>query len=890
MQRLNFFSARCIKSILYLIAALAAAAAVASARADGNAPLKLKHGWAIQSSAKVRDAGDAISQPGYATQGWYPAAVPTTVVAALVADKIYPDPYFGMNLRKIPGTSYKIGANFSNEDMPNDSPFRVSWWYRTEFILPADAWQAKKAWLNFRGINYRANIWLNGHEIAAGENVAGAFRRYEFEVSEHLKPGQANALAVEVFPPTPHDLAITFVDWNPLPPDKDMGVWGDVFLAPSGPVAVRNSQVVTKLDPGANIAHLTVSAEVRNATASRVQGTLRGAIPDLASFSQPVTLASKEAKVITFSPREIPQLNISNPPLWWPYQMGAQNLQDLHIEFAVNAAVSDEQTLRFGMDEITSELGKTGGRLFKINGKNVLIRGGGYTPDMMLRDTPERWADDFSYVKGMNLNAVRLEGKLVADEFFSLADRFGILVMPGWCCCDHWERWKRWDSNEREVATASLRDQALRLRTHPSVFVWLNGSDNPPPADIETAYLSVLKDVDWPKPVISSATEKKTGPTGHTGVKMTGPYDYVPANYWLEDSHHGGAFGFNTETSPGPAVPPVESLEAMLGKDHLWPIDEYWDYHAGGGEFANIKLYTRALERRYGPAKDLNDYVWKSQAMAYEGERAMFEAFGQNKYRATGVIQWMLNNAWPSIIWHLYDYYLRPAGGYFGTKKACEPLHIQYSYFDRGVIVANQNEQAYPNLTVTSKIYDLRGVEKFSREQKIDSPADSSIQAFVIPDVPALPPTYFLKLNLTNSSGQLVSSNFYWLSSKPDQLDWDRSKWYYTPQSSFADLTGLSQLPAVALKYKSQFHTEGEKGVARVQIENPTDQVAFLVRLKVTRGKGGGEVLPVWWDDNYISLLPGEKREISAGFRSNDLQGATPAVEVDGWNVPRATN
>jgi exo-1,4-beta-D-glucosaminidase len=887
---LNFFPAPRIKSILYAVVALTAAAPVATARADGNAPLKLKDGWAIQSSAKVKDVGDAISQPGYATQGWYPAAVPTTVVAALVANKIYPDPYFGMNLRKIPGTSYKIGANFSNEDMPKDSPFRVSWWYRTEFTLPADAWQGKKAWLNFRGINYRANIWLNGHEIAAGENVAGAFRRYEFEVSAHLKPGQANALAVEVFPPTPNDLAITFVDWNPLPPDKDMGVWGDVFLAPSGPVAVRNSQVVTKLDPGANIAQLTVSAEVRNATDGPVEGTLRGAIPGAAPFSRLVTLASKETKVITFSPKDIPQLNISNPPLWWPYQMGAQNLEDLHIEFAVNAAVSDEQTLRFGMDEITSELTKDGGRLFKINGKSVLIRGGGYTPDMMLRDTPERWADDFSYVKGMNLNAVRLEGKLVADEFFSLADRFGILVMPGWCCCDHWERWKRWNSNEREIATASLRDQALRLRTHPSVFVWLNGSDNPPPAEIETAYLTVLKDVDWPKPVISSATEKKTGPTGHTGVKMNGPYDYVPANYWLEDSHRGGAFGFNTETSPGPAVPPVESLEAMLGKDHLWPIDEYWDYHAGGGEFGNINLYTRALERRYGPAKDLNDYVWKSQAMAYEGERAMFEAYGQNKYRATGVIQWMLNNAWPSIIWHLYDYYLRPAGGYFGTKKACEPLHVQYSYSDRGVVVANQNEQAYPNLTVTSKIYDLRGVEKFSREQKIDSPADSSIQAFAIPDVPALPPTYFLKLNLTDSSGQLVSSNFYWLSSKPDQLDWDRSKWYYTPQSSFADLTGLSQLPAVELKYTTQFNSEGEKGIARVLIENPTDQVAFLVRPKVTRGNGGDEVLPVWWDDNYISLLPGERREISASYRLRDLQGGAPSVEVDGWNVPRATN
>jgi hypothetical protein len=215
----------------------------------------------------------------------------------------------------------------------------------------------------------------------------------------------------------------------------------------------------------------------------------------------------------------------------------------------------------------------------------------------------------------------------------------------------------------------------LRLRSHPSLLMWLNGSDNPPPHDREVAYLNVEKETHWNKPVISSATAKETDVTGKTGVKMSGPYEYVPANYWTIDTKNGGAYGFNTETSPGPAVPPLEELETFIPEDKLWPVSDVWNFHAGGGQFKNIGIFSAALEKRYGEAKNASDFAWKSQAMAYEGQRAMFEAYGRNKYKSTGVIQWMLNNAWPGLIWHLYSYDLRPAAGYFGSKKALEPVH-----------------------------------------------------------------------------------------------------------------------------------------------------------------------------------------------------------------------
>ena len=316
------------------------------------------------------------------------------------------------------------------------------------------------------------------------------------------------------------------------------------------------------------------------------------------------------------------------------------------------------------------------------------------------------------YVRDMGLNTVRLEGKLETQEFYELADREGILVMAGWCCCDFWERWPRWKPQDYEIAKQSLRDQIYRLRSHPSLVMWLNGSDNAPPPDVEQMYLDVEKELLWPNPVVSSATGKGTSVTGDSGVKMTGPYEYVAPSYWEVDTPEGqpgrkqcnpggcgGAYGFNTETSMGPAVPPVESIRAMVGKDHMWPIDDVWNYHAGGGEFKTIGVFNDALANRYGKSDNVEDFATKSQMQTYEGVRAMYEAYSRNKYQATGVIQWMLNNAWPSMIWHLYDYYLRPGGGYFGAKRAMEALHPIYGYDDHSIWV------------VSSQYVDAKGTE-----------------------------------------------------------------------------------------------------------------------------------------------------------------------------------
>jgi len=843
--------------------------------------------WRMQSSCQESAKGEQISAVGFDASKWHDAEIPGTVVGALVTDKTLPDPNFGMNLKQFPGFVMDNRGVFATRDMPENSPYRCSFWFRTEFTAPKSPMSA--AWVHFLGINYRADVWLNGKKVADRADVAGAYREFEFRVEDALRKGAGNALAVEIFAPEKWDLGITWVDWNPTPPDKDMGIWREVFLSESGDVSLRSPFVNPKLSSDYKSATLNVSATLTNTTDRPVKATLK---VDLAGVqvSQPVELAARESKTARFTADQFPQLNLPKVHLWWPYQMGEPYLYTAKFQVISNGSESDSSVIQFGVREVTSELTSKGGRLFKVNGENVLIRGAAWAPDMLLRWSSKRLDADLNYVKHMGLNSIRLEGKVDRDEFFEKADELGLLVMPGWCCCDAWERWNHWTPETKNIAASSLVDQLSRLRNHPSVFVWLYGSDNPPPLEVENMYLDIFKKMEWPNPTVSSASEQTTTVTGKSGVKMTGPYEYVPPVYWLADTQAGGAYGYNTETSPGPAIPPKESLEKFIPKDHLWPIDEYWNFHSGRDRFATVNVFTDALNKRYGPASSLDDYERKAQAMAYDNERSMFEAYARNKYTSTGVIQWMLDNAWPSLIWHLYDYYLVPAGGYFGTKRAQEIVHVQYDYDTNSVSVINGTYEPIQGLEATARLFNVNGKEIDQRLGKVDLPPDSAVKAFDLPKPANLSATYFLKLYLNDASGSLVSENFYWLSTKLDTLDWSKRKdTVYTPQKEFADLTGLNSLPQVKLEWSSSVRQQSGKRIITVTVKNPGSSVAFQIHLRATKGKDGDDIVPIFWDDNYFSLLPGEEKSVSAAFDPADADGKPAVLELDGYNITPAT-
>jgi exo-1,4-beta-D-glucosaminidase len=859
-------------------------ALVVSPMLRAGAVTPLREDWQLQSACKLQATGESIAADAFVPDGWLKTAVPSTVLASQVAVGVFPDPYFGMNLRQIPGTTYPIGKLFANISMAADSPYRCGWWYRTEFTAPGAAHEGERQWLHFGGINYRGDIWLNGQKIADTTKVAGAYRTYDFDVTGVLKPGKRNVLAVETFAPTEKDLGINWVDWNPCPPDKDMGLWGAVELVSTGAVTLRSPLAVTHFtDSTLDAAELTVYAELHNASDRAVKGAVEGTAAGV-KLEQPVELAAHEDRTVVFTPEQFAQLRIRDPKPWWPRQMGEPHLERLTMSFREQGEVTDEKSVEFGFREVTSELTANGSRLFRVNGKPILIRGAGWSQDMLLRTDEHRLRDQFRLVEDMNLNTIRLEGKLETEEFFHLADQDGILVMLGWCCCDHWERWKDWTAEDLTIATASLRSQMLRLRHHASLLVWLNGSDNAPPTSVERAYLDVEAETHWPNPIISAASSQVTEGGGLNGVKMTGPYDYVAPSYWYVDKQNGGAYGFNTETSPGPAIPSLASREKFLPDPTAWPPSATWSYHNGGEGFINLKVMDAAMEAVYAKPQSAADYERISQTMEYDSERAMYEAYSRNKYAATGVIQWMLNNAWPSMIWHLYDYYLDAGAGYFGTKKACEPVHIQYSYDDRTIVVVNSTYDRVAGLHASVHVHDVAWKELYSEEANVDAGVDSSQVVFTIPEnlYTEAEKTFFIDLSLTDGAGKAVSRNFYWVPGTLTTFDWQKTEYTHTPAARHEDLTALANLPPSKVVARSVLEKTARGRELRLELENPSAALAFQVRAEV-RTKKGALIAPVIWSDNWIELVPGEKRVLTALLPESGAD--EPMVEIGSWNA-----
>jgi exo-1,4-beta-D-glucosaminidase len=922
VSRLDSVVLRSVLLFAALVAFCSTCSSFAAVPPATSTRLDLHTGWQLQSACVLQGSttgpaglknsnhpgldGEILSSQLYRPIGWVPTTVPSTVVAAQVAAGLIKDPFYGMNLRKLPGMDYPVGSMFSNLAMLDTSPYKCGWWYRTQFRLPA-GFAGQSVALHLDGVNYRADVWLNGKQIATKDDIVGTWRVFEFNLSVGLLYFGENVLAVEVFPPTPDDLAITWVDWNPAPPDKNTGLFREVYMTASGAVKLRYPYVATKLDDDFKSAQLTPVVEAWNAMGHAAKADILWEIEDK-KVHQEVSLEGDQKKSITFDPAQFPELAIRDPKLWWPHEMGTPTLYRARVSVTVEGKPSDSRDVTFGIRQVTSEM-NNGHTLFKINGKPVLVRGGGWAPDMLLRSSPERMEAEFRYLRDLGLNTIRLEGKLEAQSFYDLADKYGVLIMAGWCCCDMWERWNEWGNEQYRVAQASMRDQMRLLRNHPSLLVWLNGSDNPPIPSVESMYLRVGKDELWPNPFLSSASQTPTTVTGPSGVKMTGPYDYVPPNYWLIDTKLGGAWGFNTETSPGPAIPLPASLHKFLPPDKLWPQNDVWGYHEGGERFQTLTFYNTSMEHRYGAPKDLTDFMRKAYAMDYEGERAMFEAYARNKFTSTGVIQWMLNNGWPSLIWHLYDYYLVPAGGYYGTKKATEPLHVIYSYNDRSVAVVT-TAAPLAGVAVTATVYDLAGTQKWTQATTVDVSPEKATAALTVPALAGLSTTYFLKLTAADGNGSARSDNFYWLSTSPDEMDWQSTRGTATtPQVAYADMTALQSLAPASIRVQTKpaaspcavphavkptaspttppvpaAECDGGFLFQQMTIANPGKTVAFMVHARLVKSDGD-DVVPAFFDDNFVSLLPGESRSIGVRYRTADL-GKTPAhYEISGWNV-----
>jgi exo-1,4-beta-D-glucosaminidase len=846
--------------------------------------------WKIQSSMSVKSGGDVLSVGCAETESWYKASVPSTILGALVENGVFQDLYRDKNLLDI-----------------DTSQFGVPWWYLCEFDL-TDEEVEKNVILCLDGINYQGNIWLNGKLIADNSIVIGTYRRHEFELLGAVSCGR-NILAIEVIPPVPGDFAIGFVDWNPKPPDGNMGIFRDVTLSFYENVAIKYPNVVSKLDlDGFGEAKLTVHSILKNYTSSHIDGILTGLI-DSTSFSMRVNLEPYQEKSLIFKPDDFESLVIQHPRVWEPNNIGLPHLYDLELSFECNDRICDRTGITFGIREVSDYLTEDGHRGYIINGHKTLIKGAGWTDDLFLNDTYESIETQVQYARDMNLNCIRLEGFWgKSQEIYDLCDRYGILLMVGWSC--HWEHECHLGvpvdrlyggvhtPKAIDLIAESWKDQLLQLRHHPSIFVWTVASDIVPHPDLENRYIDIFNEYDTSRPYLNSTggvgSEQsiitndliESTISGSSGVKMLGPYDHTPPHYWYTNKNLGGAYGFNTETCPGANVPPLESLKKMFSPENLWPINETWDFHCGLYEFATLGRYKEALDQRYAPSSSVKEFAAKSQLMNYELMRPMFEAFQCNKGTATGVIQWMLNSAFPSLYWQLYDTYLTPNGAYYAVKKRCEPLHALYNYGENSVFIVN-DFHTQKNVQISIRLFDIKSCERFSKVLNILAPPDSSTFVMKLPEDCVLGSTYFLDLRLAESGGEAIGSNFYWLSDKKDVLDYDAKVGdfgFYTPSKEFADFTSLANLPFPRIDATESYIEDSEDRIYTVSLVNDNQEIAFFLVLDLVEKNKRETLTPVFWSDNYFSLMPFESRTITGKVKKSQLSQGQYEVRIQGWN------
>jgi exo-1,4-beta-D-glucosaminidase len=906
-------------------------------------------GWEVQSSAVATQTGAQISTPGFNTSTWLPVAsddagAPGTEIQALAQNGKCPGDtalqpvnqsssspnsvFFSTNMQSCYGFMSKVGAD-------TVAQFSVPWWWRADFTPNMAPGQV--ATLIVNGVIGSANVWVNGQQVATSSTVAGAYTRFSFNITGLVRPG-TNSLAIEVNPNNPAAMfTLDDVDWNQIPPDNNTGIQFPVQLAVDGALSDGNAHVVENNTADLSSSALTVKTDITNHTSSSQTGTVTVTITPPGNgapitVNQAVTIPASTTQTVTFSPSAFPALTIANPQVWWPYQMGAQPLYTLATSVSQNSAVLDSTSETFGIRNVTSSLvgssagEPSGARAFKINGVPIVIRGGGFSPNIFLHYSAADIAKQIALMKNMGVNTIRLEGHIMPPDFFEQVDQAGMLVNAGYQCCDAWELQSSGltTSADFQIMQNSALTIGQNLRNHPSVFSF-QWSDLPPTAQQESVSLAAFSQADFTDPIISSAEYSSSPQLGVSGQKE-GPYDWVPPDYWYDTTHFdtndstqtnaGGSWGYDSEQSAGDTVPTLDSLNRFMSPgdlSNLWQNTKANQYHLNyeprcktGYSFGTLCRFDTALSSRYGSWSSLAAYVEEAQAQGYENTRAQFEAFidhaNNTPLPSTGTIYWQMNKGWPSLLWTLYGSDGDQAGSYFGVQEANRSLHAMYALDNGTVTLDNLGSTTQSGLSVEAKVYSLAGtVLDDQTASNITLTGQQVLNRVLTPKVPAGNPVqvYFVEL-LLKRSGTLIDRNVYWLSTQPDAVNW--TKTLGQPQgtlSQYASLQSLQTLPQSSISATastaSQPGPDGADRATTVTVTNTSSStVAFLLRADVRRGTASGQELSgdnelqsSIWQGNDITLFPGESQTLTVTWNSADLQGATPVVSLSGWNVPK---
>ncbi|HME49474.1 MAG TPA: glycoside hydrolase [Mycobacterium sp.] len=900
-----------VKISISLSLLLCAGAYPVFAGSDPPEKLELADNWKLSPADGLSANGAAISVPDYDDSAWYKVRrMPATVLEVLRENNLYPNLY--------------VGKNLVNE-VPQDL-YKQDWWYRTTFSAPEGRTTYQ---LEFPGINYRGEIWLNGHLVADSDQVVGMYNAHELDVTPWIVPGASNTLAVKVTPERALqdidgvELADSWYDWinwnylgyqgpgknpangNSFVPDRNAGILKPVYLKATGAVELGAALVTSELPlPRTDSARLTIRANVHNYSAQPVRGVLRATItrPGKPSIqvAQPIRLSGGQNRPVSFTPDKFAQLTVGNPDLWWPYTMGAPNLYNLRLDFLVNSRLSDSTDVRFGIRQVSQhrdeEDAPNGGDFYlTVNGKDFLVRGATYTPDLLFKYDPDRETAILRYAKDLGLNMLRLEGKLTSEHLVETADELGIPLMFGWMCCNQWEKWDQWNEEDQRVAQDSLRSQILMLRDHASVFVWANGSDGLPPPPIRAKYNAILRALHWQNATVdtvSTLAKDKDGAPEWDGIDMAGPYSWRPPTYWFS-GRYGATSGATAEQGDNEHVPPFASLRKFIPPDKLWPINDTWYFHAGSDpNNARLTSIRRAVDLRYGPSNSAEMFAEKAQLAHYESTRAQFEAFAANGWASHKMtVYWMLNNHWPSFFGNLFDYYLRPGGAYYGAKKGLRPLSVVFDSYATGdhrqakITVVNQTQSDQKDLRVRVRVYDLDGaLRDDGTADGVSVSSGAAVQAMTLPPEAEDSGVFFVRAELLDTTGKVVAENVYWQSQRPDDVgDPENDQAFDLQQVSWADMTPVNYMPPVPLDVTAQQTFDDDNSGVVIRLHNPTAHIAFFERAEITSTPDGDEILPIQYDDNYVTVFPGETVQVR-GVLPTAGQSAN-WVRVSGYNT-----
>ncbi|TPG21866.1 glycoside hydrolase family 2 [Sphingomonas koreensis] len=876
------------------------------------------NGWRLAAAPDVKADGAALSRPGYDAGKWYAATVPGTVLQTLVDRGVYPDPYYGLDNLAIP-----------------EKLARQDYWYRTSFTVPADA-AGKQLTIVFNGINYASDVWLNGQHLGS---TTGAFIRGQFAIQP---VAGENVIAVRVSPPPhpgiPHEQSIaagvgpnggqlaidgpTFVategwDWIPGIRDRDTGLWLPVDLEAHGAVTIGDPHVVTDLPlPRIDSADVYISVPIENTTGAAQQVTVHAAFDDVA-VDKTVTAPPGET-IVKLAPAEFRQLHVLNPKLWWPNGYGAPDLHDLTLTAATGGAVSATKSLRFGIREVSYDLSlfdsagdlrrvtvqPTNGWLagdklidvthagikqtphgwvesltaageqspavtdasadalpephltIRVNGVKIAARGGNWgMDDAMKQSSRARLAPYFRLQREAHMNIIRnWMGNNDEQAFYDLADENGMMILN-----DFWQSTQNYqvEPEDPQLFLANARDVIARYRNHPSIVVWFGRNEGVPYPTLNEGLDDAVAQLD--------GTRWYTGSSNSVELQGSGPYDYRPPVGYFTDL----ATGFSVESGT-PSLSTLESIEAWVPKADQWPLSDtlaYHDWHFSGN--GDTHGFMKALDTMFGAGTSLPDFERKAQMMNMEDHKAMYEGFlGHLWTKNSGHLLWMSHPAWPSNIWQLYSWDYDTSAAYFGAKEANRPLHAQLNLPDNKLVVLNTTRDDHPGMMVETRVVGLDGAALFTRSDKVDAKANQKTDLANVPLAPILAEhgAALVELTLKGPDGAEVDRNFYW-----------RGR----DEAAYRALDGLAQTPlqlAAAAPVR-----DGDDMLISVTLANPGQTPALEAKLTLV-DKAGKRILPAYYDDNYVSLLPGESRTIAIRYPA-DMAADGPTLNLRGWNV-----